>query len=108
MARLSSAGPAALEAKHAATANPHLLSRRHVISVRNLWQTGLVHGNKPVIDGCTMACRSRSEVQGRQLDQQDNWTFWRFNIEVAMTGEEQAVVYAVDIHDPSFPPERSA
>ena len=47
-------------------------------------------------------------VQGRELDRQDNWTFWRFNIEVAMTGEEQAIVYSVDIHDPNFPPERSA
>lgn len=44
-------------------------------------------------------------VAGRSLDEQDGWKFWRFDLSVTMTGEEQAVEYAVDIQDANFPPE---
>jgi hypothetical protein len=41
--------------------------------------------------------------RGRRLDEQDGWTFWRFEMEVQMIGEEQAVEYRVDLHDAKIP-----
>ncbi len=45
------------------------------------------------------ATRSR----GRRLDEQDGWTFWRFELQIQMIGEEQAVDYSLDMHDPKIP-----
>lgn len=38
-----------------------------------------------------------TRLEGYRLDEQDGWSFWRFNLDVQLISAEQAVTYSVVI-----------